>query len=416
MKTDLAATAPHEPLRNHRNCAQAVGAIVVGGDHPGLAVARSLGRRGIPVYVLDHEHSLSHYSRYVTKVIRVNGLLHENEIVESVLATGQKYGLRDWVLFPTRDEHVMAFSQHRNRLAEFFRVPTPEWETTRWMWDKNNTHRLAAQLGISSPQTWNVGCDADLTQFYSKLPLAIKPAVKEHFFYSTGAKAWRADTPERLHHFFRAAASQIDVSEIMIQEIIPGGGDCQYSYCSFFRNGVSHSSLAARRMRQHPREFGRAATYVETIQSSEIEELSERFLRAINFYGIVEIEYKKDPRDGQFKILDVNPRAWGFHALGRAAGVDFPYLLFADQVGYPIEPSRGRAHVGWLRFVTDTPAATAGMLQGHLSLGDYLRSLGRTRVESVFYMNDPLPSLAEFALLPYFIVKRLYKVEHKGTS
>ena len=411
METSLPARAVHDRPRS-----QSVGALVIGGDHPGLSVARSLGSRGIPVYVLEDQHSLSAYSRYVKKVIRTDDILHPDKLVSGLFDAGKTYGLRDWVLFPTRDEHVMAVSQHREELDAFFRVSTPKWDTTRWLWDKNNTHKLAAQLGIPSPQTWNVGSDADLSQFYSRLPLAIKPSVKERFFYSTGAKAWRADTPEQLHYFFKAAANQIDVGEIMIQEIIPGGGDCQYSYCAFFRDGAAHSTLLAKRLRQHPREFGRAATYVETIDAPEVEHLSERLLGAVDYYGIVEIEYKRDPRDGQFKILDVNARAWGFHALGRAAGVDFPYLLFADQLGQEVQPARARPGVGWLRFLTDVPTAVSDIFDAGLSVGQYLQSLRRTRVESVFCWTDPLPSAAEFALLPYFLTKKLYKPTRNKSS
>jgi D-aspartate ligase len=239
------------------------------------------------------------------------------------------------------------------------------------------------------------------------LPLAIKPAIKENFFYATGAKAWRADTPAQLRKLFRAAARKIESSEIMIQEIIPGDGDCQVSYCAFFRDGAAHSSLVAKRMRQHPREFGRAATYVETVDLPEVEELGERFLKAIDFYGIAEIEFKRDPRDGRYKILDVNARAWGFHALGQAAGVDFPYLLFADQLGRPVEPCKGRAGVGWLRLMTDCPVTLVEVLRGRMSLRSYIQSIRRTEVESVFCPTDPLPSAIEFALLPYFVTKKL---------
>ena len=130
------------------------------------------------------------------------------------------------------------------------------------------------------------------------------------------------------------AANDLPLSEILIQEIIPGDGSQQLSYAHFSRTG----KLIQLCSRQHPREFGRAATYVETIENSEIAELSERFLRSINFYGIVEIEYKRDPRDGRNKMLDVNARALGFHGLGQAVGVDFSYLLYTDQVGLPIEP------------------------------------------------------------------------------
>jgi D-aspartate ligase len=386
---------------------QQVGALVVGGDHPGLAIVRSLGRRGIPVYVLDDQHSVSVYSRYVTRVVHVPDLRNPQKTVDAVLETGHHYGLQNWVLFPTRDETVMAFSLFRDRLAEFFRVTTPEWESIRQAWDKTNTYKLAEQLGIPAPKTWSVQSKDELPFFYSKLPLAIKPAVKENFFYATGAKAWRVETREQLHERFDAAARSIKLSEIMIQEIIPGEGDRQLSYCVFFRDGRAHSSLTAKRLRQHPREFGRAASYVETVDLPEIEELSQRFLRAINFYGLAEVEFKQDPRDGQYKLLDVNARAWGFHGLGQAVGVDFPYLMYADQLGYDVKPCRGRAGVGWMRLLTDTPVALVEMLSGRLTLDSYVQSIRRAKIESVFSWRDPLPSIAEFALFPYFLWNKL---------
>jgi len=401
--SDVLATRP--PRRT-----EGIGALVIGGDHPGLAIARSLGKRGIPVYILDDQHCISVYSKYATRVVRTEDLRDPEKTVDAVLEVGERYGLRDWVLFPTRDETVMAFSKHLERLSEFFRVTTPKWETTRWAWDKNNTYKLAEELSIPAPRTWNVASAEELPELYPKLPLAIKPAIKENFFYATGAKAWRADTPEQLQNLFHSAAKQIPCNEIMIQEIIPGDGDSQLSYCAFFRDGGAHSSLVATRKRQHPREFGRAATYVETTELPEVEEFGQRFLKAIDFYGIVELEFKRDARDGQLKLLDVNARAWGFHALGPAAGVDFPYLLFADQMGYPIERARARAGVGWLRLVTDIPVALRDILSGYMSPTKYFQSLRRTKVESVFSSSDPLPSALEFALFPYFVAKKLQKI------
>jgi D-aspartate ligase len=383
-----------------------VGAIVIGGEHPGLGIARSLGRRGIPICVIDDQHSISQFSKYVTRVVRVNNLRDEHDTVENVLEVGHRFGMKDWVLFPTRDETVVAFSRHRDRLAEFFRVTTPGWETVKWAWDKKNTYDRAATLGIPVPHTHNPKTEEELANLYSRLPLAIKPAIKENFFYATGVKAWRAETPAQLHDLFLKASRQIRPEEILVQEIIPGDGARQYSYCAFFRDGKAHSTLIAKRMRQHPREFGRAATYVETIDFSEIEELSERFLKAINYYGLVEVEFKQDPRDGQFKLLDVNARTWGFHSLGMPAGVDFPYLLFADQVGYPIDRSRARAGVGWLRGITDLPTVVSDLCAGELKVSAYWTSLRNTRTESVFCRQDLLPSIAEILMLPYLATKK----------
>lgn len=385
---------------------QQVGAIVIGGEHPGLGIARSLGRRGIPVCIIDDQHSISQFSRYVTRVVRVEDLRDEYKTVESVMDVGRRYGLEGWVLFPTRDETVAAFSRHRDRLAQLFRVTTPGWDTVQWTWDKKNTYDRAAELGIPVPHTFNPRTEAELADLYSRLPLAIKPAVKENFFYATGAKAWRAETPAELLDLFRKAIQQIRPEEILVQEIIPGDGQQQYSYCAFFREGEAQSTLIARRIRQHPREFGRAATYVETIEAPEIEELSERFLRAIDYYGLVEVEFKRDPRDGQFKLLDVNARTWGFHSLGGPAGVDFPYLLYADQLGQPARRCRAKTGVGWLRAIADLPTLASDLWDGEFDLHSYCSSLRRTRVESVFCLRDPMPSVAEVLMLPYLVAKK----------
>jgi D-aspartate ligase len=392
-----------------------LGAVVIGGEHPGLGIARSLGRRGIPVCIIDHQHSVSQFSKYVTRVVRVKDLRDEHKTVESVMGVGLRYGLKGWVLFPTRDETVAAFSRHRDRLAEFFRVTTPCWDTVRWAWDKKKTYDLAAQLGIPVPRTYNPRTEGELAELYSRLPLAIKPAVKENFFYATGAKAWRAESPDQLINLFRKAIRHIRPEEILIQEIIPGDGQRQYSYCAFFRDGEAHSTLIARRMRQHPREFGRAATYVETVELPTIVELSERFLRAIDYYGLVEVEFKQDPRDGLFKLLDVNARTWGFHSIGGPAGVDFPYLLYADQVGKPVDRSDAKAGVGWLRAIADLPTAALDLWDGEIDLRSYWRSLKHTRTESVFCLQDPLPSIAEVLMLPYLVTKK-YLVKSGGKA
>jgi len=383
-----------------------IGAVVVGGDHPGLAIARSLGRRGIRVFVIDDQRCVSSWSRYVERVVRVEDILDERKTVDAVLQTGIRYNLRGWVLFPTRDEHVAAFSRYRSRLTDFYRVTTGEWESIEWAWDKTKTYELAESLGIPCPKTFNLKDARELPSLYSHLPLAIKPAIKENFFYATGAKAWRANSPDELHALYEKAASQIKAEEILIQEIVPGSGQEQFSYCAYVQNGKPHSTLTARRLRQHPYEFGRAATYVETIEAPEVEELSERFLEAIHYNGVVEIEFKRDARDGKYKLLDVNARPWGFHAIGAGCGVDFPYALYADQFHWPMEPVHARAGVGWLRLVTDVPTAMSDMLHGRLSLPAYLRSLRATKVESVFDWKDPAPSMAEIALLPYLILKK----------
>lgn len=382
------------------------GALVVGGDYQGLGIARSLGRHGIPVCVLDDERSIASASRYVRHAVRVRDLRGPEQTTAALVDTCERYRLHGWVVYPTREETVAALAAARDELGTRYRIPTPAWESVRPAWDKRETYRLAARLGIATPRTWFPGSEDDLGAVDTAAPAIVKPAIKENFVYATGVKAWRADGPDQLAACYRRAAEVVAAPEILVQEMIPGGGDRQFAYCAFVKDGEAVASMTVRRRRQHPSDFGRASTYVETIDLPELAAPSAAFLRATGYYGLVELEYKQDPRDGRYKLLDVNARTWGYHTLGAAAGVDFPYLLFRDQVGLPVRPVAARPGVRWIRWATDLPNAVRDIRRGALRTGDYLRSLRGVDTEAVFCLRDPLPALYEIALLPYLAAKR----------
>ena len=383
-----------------------VGAVVIGGDYQGLGIVRSLGRHNIPSCIIDDEYSISRFSKYASRFVRVPDLRDEERTVQALLQTGRRLNLKGWVLFPTRDETVAALSRYRPQLEEIFRVPTPDWRTIECAWDKRQTYRLARELGIPTPGVWQAEDVAELRNLDLTFPIAIKPAIKEHFFYATKAKAWRANNQAELEDLFGRAVAQVSSSEVILQDLIPGDGRQQFAYCAFFKDGSSVGSMVVRRTRQHPPEFGRASTFVETAELQDLEVLSERFLKAINYYGLVEMEYKLDPRDGQYKLLDVNARTWGYHSLGHQAGVDFPYLLFADQFNRSAERQRARVGVSWMRFITDFPTVVSQITSGHLGWKEYLRSIRATDVDAVFSREDPWPAIAELILIPYMAVRR----------
>jgi D-aspartate ligase len=384
---------PNNHTKPQTNTTNQPGAVIIGGDFHGLGIVRSLGRHGVPLCIVDDEYSIGRFSKYATFTAESPNL---------------RMNLRGWVLFPTRDEHVAAFARYKDALSEVFRVPTPRWEITKWAWNKWNTYCMAQKLGIPIPQTWCPRTIEDIDAIDAEFPLAIKPSVKEDFFYATKAKAWRAETREKLKEMFLKASGHVGTNEVLVQEIISGDGTSQFSSCVFMKDGNVLASMEAQRWRQHPPEFGRAATFVESVDLPIAKEMTVEFLRAIHYYGLAEVEYKLDHRDGKYKLLDVNARTWGFHALGSPAGVDFSYLLYADQVGIPVEETRGRSGVGWIRMVTDVPTSLGGIFAGRLGVGEYVKSLRDFSVESVFSGEDPLPSLAEIALLPYLAVKRGY--------
>ena len=119
----------------------------------------------------------------------------------------------------------------------------------------------------------------------------------------------------------------------------------QFAFGALCSEGHPIASVTVRRARQHPPDFGLSSSFVETVDLPEIEELSRRLLAAMQITGLVEVEFKQDPRDGRYKVLDVNPRVWGWHTVGRGAGVDFPYLTWRLTQGDTVPETRGRPGV-----------------------------------------------------------------------
>jgi D-aspartate ligase len=379
-------------------------ALVIGGDHQGLGIARSLGRRGIRVTVADDEISIGTVSRYVQR--RLPWPADEAVQVEWLESLADERDLRGATVFPTRDETVALLAQHHDRLSERFVLVTPPWAVARWAYDKRLTYELAGRIGVDHPGTHYPTARPEVERLELAYPAIIKPAIKDHFYSQTLTKAWEVTDRDSLLERYDEAVRLVPGDEVMIQEVIPGGGEAQFSFAALCADGEVVAWLTARRTRQHPMDYGHSSTFVETVDCHEIEEPSRRLLDAMSYSGLVEVEYKHDHRDGRYKVLDVNARTWGWHTIGRRAGVDFPYLSWRQAHGLPVPSRRGRSGVRWMRGVTDVPTALTEIRRGRLPLGRYLRSWRAPLELSVLTPDDPLPSLAELALLPYSLWKR----------
>jgi predicted ATP-grasp superfamily ATP-dependent carboligase len=163
----------------------------------------------------------------------------------------------------------------------------------------------------------------------------------------------------------------------------------------------------ARRTRQFPPDFGRASTFVETVDEPGVFEASLEILAAMRATGLVELEYKRDPRTGVLKLLDINPRAWGWHSVGARAGVDFPYLLWQLVHGDPVPEVHGTAGVKWRRLSWDLVGLANDVFHGRLAVRECVASLGRPQVAAIFATDDPLPGLLEVPLLVFILCARL---------
>jgi predicted ATP-grasp superfamily ATP-dependent carboligase len=380
----------------HGDIGVAPGALIIGGAQVSIGLARSLGRHGVPVWILA-DHPLPKFSRYVQRSFVWPGANHASGL-SSLLALADRHDLTGWVLFATGDEDMRMIAENHAALCSRFRVMSPDWDTAKWMLDKRLTYERAASLGIDYPWSFHPQCLDDVLRLECRFPVILKPAARKAADEFTRAKAWKAPDREALVLLYKRAAALVGYDGVVIQEWIPGTGAAQFSYAGLWDRGTPIASLVARRTRQFPIDFGRSSTFVETIADSPIEEESCRLLKSLNYTGVVEVEFKYDERDRRYKLLDVNGRFWTWNALGARAGVDFGYMAWRLAQGLSVAPGRGRPGVAWMYGSRDIMAAYHEMAAGTLSLSEYLKGFCKPLVFANFAIDDPWPAFVEIPL------------------
>jgi predicted ATP-grasp superfamily ATP-dependent carboligase len=374
------------------------GAVVIGRDYGALGVIRSLGRNGIPVLLLEPSRSNAGVSRHLWRRRGWPGECEEAEQL-AVLRALARDGCAGWSIFPTSDESAALIARHHAELNTRFILTTPPWEIYRLAYDKRLTYQLAATLGIAAPVTVCPRDESDLAGRDWRFPVILKPAFKPRSNRLTAEKAWRVDDLPALLARYAEVRALGEADSIMVQEFIPGNGSAQFSFVALCEDGRPVAWGTARRARQFPLDFGKFSTFVESVDCPEIEAPSRALLAAMRYTGVVEIEYKRDPRTGELKLLDINARYWAWHSLGRRAGVDFPMLQWRAVHGEVIPSARMRSGVRWVRGSTDLLAALSGIRQSTLSPLTYVASLRPPLAPAVFALDDPLPFFADVPLL-----------------
>jgi D-aspartate ligase len=381
------------------------GALVIGGDYRALGIVRSLGRHGIEVWVIHGNDRIACTSRYARRRIpAASG--SEAEQVGQLVGLAEEAELDGWVLFPTAEETAWTVSRHHEVLSSYFRLTTSPWERYEVAADKRLAFHCARSLDLDLPRTWFPSSRQEVAELEVEYPVILKPAVRLEFNPLTHDKAWRVDDHTTLLQRYDEAVALVDPEDLMVQELIPGGGDCQLSFAAACRDGEPIASITARRTRQFPHDFGRASTFVETVDRPDVLKASLRLLDDLRLDGLVEIEFKQDPRDGGLKLLDVNARAWGWHSVGEAAGVDFAHAAWRLAQGEAVPVSHGRPGVRWARLSMDIPSSLREIAAKRLRLRTYVSSLRRPLCGPIAALDDPMPMFCDLPLMGFRGLKR----------
>jgi predicted ATP-grasp superfamily ATP-dependent carboligase len=364
----------------------------------GLAIARSLGRWGVPVHgVYADPGSPDARSRFVrTRWAWDVGGAPAAATLAFLQRCAGELAARP-ILIPTDDVAAMFVDEHSDALHAWFTFPQQPPGLARRLADKREMQRLCTQHGVETPRCIYPSTRHELVAALDgwRFPAVLKSMDPRLMRQRAGAKSVTiaADAAQLL-----AAYDAMEVAaepNLMLQEYIPGDSRAVWMFNGYFDDqSICRFGMTGQKIRQSPPSTG-ATSLGECVGNPAVYQATVQFMRAIGYRGILDLGWRFDARDGRYKLLDVNPRVGAtFRLFVGKGGMDVARALYLDQTGQPVPedaPSPGRR---WAVEMRDLGSARELRAAGCLSAWAWLRSYARVRETAWFAARDPAPFAA----------------------
>jgi predicted ATP-grasp superfamily ATP-dependent carboligase len=367
-------------------------AILLGGAETAVPVCRSLGRAGVPVIAYGDPQDPVRYSRYCTRYVEAKEHASIQEGWMEQLLSDPTPG----VLMPVSDQGVELVARNREALLAHGYVPLGCDEATLAMLDKGSSYEIAARAGVPTPRFAILHSPDDIEPALERLalPCGIKP-LEGHIFRERTGLTDKVIVVEEREQFRELAGSWLrEGLGLMATEIIEGADDRLYAVFTYLDDsGRSLFTFTNRKLRQDPPHFG-VLSYLIQEDAPEVAELGLRLLAVAGFRGIAHVEFKHDPRDGQFKLIECNPRFYLGMELVIASGLDVPLFAYRRACGEPtVQPTQRRDGLRLWHPLPDFRTMRTERQAGELTIRGWVRSLLHRQRFTVFAADDPWPSI-----------------------
>jgi len=303
-----------------------------------LAVTRSLGKRGIPVFTADESSTaLAGCSRFSTRHLTyLSPFSHKQEFITSIARIVREYNIQ--IVFPMTELTTTLLLQNRQALPDIT-LPFPDMDTVNSLADKCALIRLAESLDVPVPHSWYADAPSSLPVNLNTLsyPIVLKPG-----------KSWVEAGNHWLHTAVRFAGSPSEATAIlesdpafsagpfMLQECVPGKGQGVFA---LYDHGKELAFFAHRRLREKPPRGGVSVLSESIALDPDLLSYARCLLNSVGWHGIAMVEFRVSD-NGTPYLMEINTRFWGSLQLAVDAGVDFPWLLYQVACGEKVKPAK----------------------------------------------------------------------------
>ncbi|MBU0481700.1 MAG: hypothetical protein KKG47_11425 [Proteobacteria bacterium] len=366
-------------------------AIILTSHTMGLGVIRSLGIMGVPLYVYYYDRKdMGYVSKYVREAtLCPHPEKQESEFIRAILGSAEK--LAGSLLIPADDATLSVVSRNKALFEKHFKVACPDWATTIKYIDKKYTYRLADQIGVPCPKTIVPENLAEVRRYSREIrfPCIVKPCESHKFFEVFGKKMTIVHSPEEMIDAYQEAADAR--IEVMLQEYIPGGDANGVNYNSYIHGEKTVVDFTAEKVRFSPPGIG-VPRVVVSKYVPEVIEAGRKILNAIGYQGYSCTEFKKDPRDGVYKLMEINGRHNRSTLLAVRCGINFPWIEYAHYFNEDVEFNPNwKDGVYWIDELRDIIHSVKHFGEERYSFNQYIRPYLSPNVFAIFDAKDLKP-------------------------
>ncbi|ANM31195.1 hypothetical protein ABI59_18890 [Acidobacteria bacterium Mor1] len=366
----------------------------------GLGIARNLAPHGVHVVGISSQEDVpGAHSRYCRALTGPDSAHAPEELAEFLIGLARLEPVQP-ILFATRDADVEFIDRFREPLEAEMILTQPAHELLDALVNKARLAELAERHGVDSPVTLSLSSAEELEQNAGRLPF---PAVVKPVYAAelpglrdalNGQKGLRVDDRAALDAV--AAKAFAAGSRVLVQEWVDGEADEFYIVGLYIgAAGRCLGAFTSRKLVQYPPGFGLGCLY-RTVDLPELRDSAVAFLEGIGYRGLAEVEYKRDPESGRFRLIEINTRHWDQHPMGTAAGVNLSLLAYRDlaEGAAPDEPCYPRRRSSWIRGLGLLRAIKAELRHGSQGMLMARRALSPSRrAYALWSWSDPMPVL-----------------------
>jgi len=370
-------------------------------SHGTLGAMRSLGRLGVPVYwSVPEPLPAAASSRYAAGIFNCEEAASGDEVIAHLEEVRRELGARP-ILVPTDDVAARFVEEHAAALRPSFVFPEQPRGLPARLVDKRQMYELCLELGVPTPQTRFFSSREELVSIAdsSSYPVVFKGIDTTLAGQETGFRMVIASDRDQL---LRAHAALDDEREprFMVQDYIPGSAQTTWMFNGYFdADSECRLGVCGRKLRQSPPYTG-ATSLGECRENPAVRDTTVSLMKRLGYRGILDIGYRFDRRDGQYKLLDANPRLGAsFRLFVDSNGLDVVRALYSDLSGGSLSrPGSTVAGRKWLVETSDAASAIVYRRDGLLSTRAWLGSLRGIEETAWMAADDVKPGIRHYGV------------------